>query len=269
MTESPRPRRAAVDHADLPEFDETDPLAPRRGVASASGTDPAGGDRRQWVVVGVIGFLMAIMVGVLYLVFGSDHPTAGPTDAPEPASTSPSASATTSPSPTATPSPPGVREVVGDTEVTIPAHWQLYADEITEGDRRLVRAMDTASDVRIQVATLTTVGTDLETACQALIADQGSGYDVDFQFMPRYVTVDGDATALSCGFVGTREGDDAATNVLFTMVQRRSDLHTLVLRVMRPQALPPGHDAVREVAVMNCEATTNFGSPLPLCPQSP
>lgn len=261
MTENSRPSRGVDDQPALPAFDESDPLAPRRatGRPERDGADDAG--TRQWIVVGAIGVLMAVMVGILYVVFGSDSPSGE--------STTPARSPSAVPSPTASPSPPGMREVVGDTAVTIPAHWQIYADEITEGDRRLIRGMDTRSDVRIQVATLTTVGTDLESACQALIADQGSGYDVDFQVMPRFISIEGDAVALTCGFVGTREGDEEATNVLFTMVQRGSDLHTLVLRVMRPQDLPSDDTAAREVAAMNCEATTNFGSALPLCAQSP
>ena len=261
MSEEPRPRRSVGAQPELPEFRDEDPLAPRRAAGAGQPASPGDDDsRRQWIVVGAIGLAMVVMVAVLYVVFGTD---AGDHEAAPPTTATPSASA--SPSPEAPPSPAGTVELVDDTAVTVPDHWELYADEVTEGDRRLIRVRDVAHDVSLQVATLTSVGTELPAACQALITDQGSAYVVDFQVTPQFITIDGDAVAVTCGFVGTREDDGAATSVLFTMVQRGSDLHTLVVRMMRPQDLSADTPALREAATMTCEATRNFGSALPLC----
>lgn len=259
MSEEPLGPRRAHPSNDVAAFNESDPLAPRRAAGSprraAVPRRPGRRGPNPWLVVVLITVLVVAGVAGLYRYFGV-HPPAGdtPTALPTPPVASPSAS----------PSPSGAREVVGDTAVTVPDHWRLYADELTEGDRRLIRVIDDATGVRLQVATLTTVGTDLTAACRALIDDQGAEYAVDFEVVPRYVSMDDGAVAVNCGFVGAREGQED-TSVMFTMVQRESDVHTLVLRVMGPRNLPADAPAVREVAAMGCEAAAAFGHPFPLC----
>ncbi|SDL66559.1 hypothetical protein [Tessaracoccus oleiagri] len=262
MSEEPLGPRRAHPSNDVAAFNESDPLAPRR---AAGAPRRAARPRRTvtarppnpWLVVALFAVLILAGIAGLYRYFGV-HPPAGdvPTSLPTPTA----ADGPASPAP----SPPGVREVVGDTAVTVPSHWRLYADELTEGDRRLIRVIDDATDVRLQVATLTTVGTDLTGACRALIDDQGDEYAVDFEVVPRYVSMEEGAVAVTCGFVGAREGQPE-TSVMFTMVQREADAHTLVLRVMGPRGLPADAPAVREVSAMGCEAAAAFGHPFPLC----
>ncbi|NHB83746.1 hypothetical protein G7085_00895 [Tessaracoccus sp. HDW20] len=60
---------------------------------------------------------------------------------------------------------------LGDAKIELLPGWQLYADEVVQDDRRLVRIKQVATDTRIQVVTLTSVTGPLASACEDLIAD--------------------------------------------------------------------------------------------------
>lgn len=259
-----RPRRAVVDD------DESDivpvgvPRRAQRGAVTPSrerGASPL-------LVILVTGVLMVALVFGLYSFYGVNSPTATPSfahthssDPISPSSTSPSPSASASQSA----APAGKPEVVDDATVTVPLHWEVYHDQQIEDDRRLIRVRDRQEDVRLQVATLTSVGSELRDACQALVDDQSKEYAVDHQISPRPITVTGEAVGVTCGYVGQRKDQHTDTSVTFTMIQRKSDTHTLVLRVMRPRMLGADSTAQREVTLMTCEAARSFGHALPLC----
>ena len=50
--------------------------------------------------------------------------------------------------PSPSPTPPGVLDL-GDAVVTVPDGWEVYADELVQDARRLVRLRDPATDVRV------------------------------------------------------------------------------------------------------------------------
>ncbi|WP_296140254.1 hypothetical protein [uncultured Tessaracoccus sp.] len=251
---APRPRRAMPADpgpvaSDGPRHGLPDPVRPSRedGV-------------RYRAVLGGFAAVLALAVGGLYAVYGVHEREDGrvvPEPSPSPASTS----ASPSPSPTTS---PGTEETVGDTTITVPASWSLYHDERTEGDRRLIRVQDKAGQVRLQAATLTSVGPDLDKACQALVDGQRKEYAVDHLVLPRPMSVEGDAHGVHCGFAGTKKGQQAGTQVLFTLLQR-TDGHTLVLRTMRADGVASDAAAMTDLGRMTCEASSRFGHPLPLC----
>ena len=257
MDEEPRgPRRALPDSLD----DERPPRAggARRALLDDTDTQPA--DRRG-LVAGIMAVVLALVVGGAYLLFGTRN-KAEPDPAPQhSASTQPGPS---KPSASPTQEPPGVEEVVDDATITLPHSWELYHDELTEGDRRLIRAKDATGDVRIQVATLTSIDADIAAACSLLVADQSADYTVDFRIEPQPVAVAGEAHAVVCGYVGAKD-QEQATSVRFTLIRRDSDEHTLVVRMTRPQASKASDDALTDAAAMTCEASRTFGHPLALC----
>ena len=97
-----------------------------------------------------------------------------------PATAAGSASGTPTPlaSPSPTPSPstaPAVLDL-GDVVLVVPDGWELYADELVQDSRRLVRVREPLSDTRVQAVTLTTVGDDLAQACRDLVTDQQQAF---------------------------------------------------------------------------------------------
>lgn len=253
-----QPRRG-IPHDDS----DTDPLAPRRGVPLPADVIEGRDQRRkvQWIVLGIALFL-GLVIAVVYLLFGGSDRQGRASSTPSQATTtaSPDASAPLQPAPSPI---EGTPEVVGDTSVTLPTDWEMYADETTEGDRRLIRARDPEGAATLQITTLTSVGKDLVAVCNALVGDQREGYEVDSEQVPMPVSVRGEAAAIVCGFGGAKEGEDSS--VQFTLVQRASDAHTLVMRSMQDRALQADAPAVEQAASLKCEAARNFGTPLPLC----
>lgn len=258
--ESRRPRRAMDVHVDAePSSPPVRDEAPTRGPGGARHAIAADDTRSKphaniTLIAGILALLLALLVGGVFLTFGTDD------DAPQPREPSPTP--THSPTPT---KPSGKREVVDDATVTLPETWKLYHDEKTEGDRRLIRAEDAKGEVRLQLTTLTTVDADLAAACNLLVEDQSKEYAVDFEIRPRATTPDGDAHAVVCGFVGRKQDQQEATSVRFTLIQRASDTHTLVLRIMQPHQLAADAAGVHEASLMSCEASRSFGHSLPLC----
>lgn len=257
MDEEPRgPRRALPDSLD----DERPPRAggARRALPDDASAQPV--DRRALVAI-IMAVVLLLVVGGAYLLFGTRN-GAEPDPEPQPSERTQPGPSTPSSSPTQ--EPPGVEEVVGDATITLPHDWELYYDELTEGDRRLIRAKDATGNVRIQVATLTSIDEDIAAACSLLVADQSTDYTVDFRIEPQPVAVSGEAHAVVCGYVGAKEQDEA-TSVRFTLIRRDSDEHTLVVRMTRPQASNASSDALTDAAAMTCEASRTFKHPLALC----
>lgn len=241
--------------------EEGNSLGPRRAAEES----PDAPQQGSWRVAAIVGAALVAMIVLFYFLFGE-----APGEERDRAATSgpaPLTATETSPAPSPSPSYIGTQEIVGDASITLPENWTIYADEVTEGDRRLIRASADDTALRLQVATLTTVGTDVTAACLALVEDQSAQYDVDFQISPRYVSVSGEgAIGVTCGFVGTRTDQEESTSVLFTMVQREEDLHTLVLRTMHPTGTDASSLESRQLTSLTCEAATTFGHTLPLCP---
>lgn len=274
MDDAPRPRRAWAEAADT-DVPSPAPTGPRRAAPeeprTSSSAAPAGPRRaaasstrrRRWPVALVVLVLLTTVAAGLCVLFSRDQPAASPKPEVSSAAASPSPS---TPAPEPSPSPrPAVKEVVGDAVIQRPQAWELYHDEMAEGDRRLIRIRDNTSGVRLQVTTLAELRDPLDEACQALASDQAKGYAVDHQVNPRTLPVSGSAQGLLCGFEGTREGDDQPTSVLFTLIRRAEDRHTLIVRQMDPSTLDASSRALSEASAMTCAASQSFGHALPLC----
>ena len=266
---APAPRRMA---------DETPPdpvtrSGPRHGVPAPDGDDDA---RHPWLILGALGAIMAMLVTGLYLLVGvRDTTTASPspsssTPAPE-ASTavaSPTAtgipSASGSPSPTTLPSPTEPEEPelldLGDVVLALPDGWELYADELVQDDRRLVRVREPASDTRVQAVTLTTVGEDLEQACRDLVTDQQRAFTGVAESVVVDVPMTGAASGVSCAFTGTRAEDGVAAKVEFTLIRRDADAQSLIFRDTVPDAVAASDPVLAQLAAMECAAAETFGA---------
>lgn len=266
---APAPRRMA---------DETPPdpvtrSGPRHGVPAPDGDDDA---RHAWLILGALGAIMAMLVTGLYLFVGvRDTTTASPspsssTPAPE-ASTavaSPTAtgipSASGSPSPTTLPSPTEPEEPelldLGDVVLALPDGWELYADELVQDDRRLVRVREPASDTRVQAVTLTTVGEDLEQACRDLVTDQQRAFTGVAESVVVDVPMTGAASGVSCAFTGTRAEDGVAAKVEFTLIRRDADAQSLIFRDTVPDAVAASDPVLAQLAAMECAAAETFGA---------
>lgn len=289
---APAAKRARVEHDALLEEAETvAPATPRRGVDEEQTSRGVPSSLRPLLVVLGAGLSLAVVVTAIYLSTGSSDPvdstvpsppatTEAASPSPSP-STSPSASPTNTlaPSASASPSPsPGAEGSVlpslpvqgaleiDDAKITVPSGWELYADQMVDDSRRLVRLREPVSDIRAQFVTLTSIDDDLNAACQALVKDQSAAYE---DVTPALVSPIGlNSTAgsgVTCGFTGTRTSDGVSNTVTFTIVQRSEDEHSLVLRSTIPSTIP-ADDAKRAALFgLNCEASTSFGLPLPLC----
>lgn len=269
------------------------PIAlPRRAVAPEEHRETTASRLlRPWIVAVGAGFALAVMVLTLYLVRGaaptttqpeSAPPTASSTNSPRPDQTDKTQSATTagppldsttpqgevSPAQTAAPSGPVDLTAIqlDDAEFALPGGWELYADDVVDGSRRLVRIREPLSDVRAQLVSLTSIGTDLSGACQALIDDQGGNYSNMVPVLPAAIGLTStEGTGVTCGFRGTRASDAQDNSVTFTLLQRTSDSHSLVLRSTIPASVSADAPASTALFGVNCQASSSFGVPLPLC----
>jgi len=252
-------------------------LRPRRGIAEP----PRDSDtRRAWLAIGVLGLAMALVIAALYIVVG------GRESVPEPSSPSASAAASTqssappataagsasgTPTPLASPSPtpspstaPAVLDL-GDVVLVVPDGWELYADELVQDSRRLVRVREPLSDTRGQAVTLTTVGDDLAQACRDLVTDQQQAFTGVAESVVVDVPMTGAAGGVSCAFTGTRADDGVAAKVEFTLIRREADNQTLIFRDTIPSAVPAGAPVLAELAAMECEAAETFGVVVASC----
>lgn len=276
-TEGVRPRRSAVAETELeyrhgddqpaptprrsaPAFEEEpQPVRPRHGqplpepthreepktpVRRAAPAKPRLPKRltpaQQTRVLSAIAAVLVLVVAlVAYFTRNASEPPAAPPSAPS-----------------------GPRETIDDTSVTIPEGWSVYADEKADGDRRLIRLRNNDDKSTLQVATLTSIGADLKMACHALTIDQRKSYTVSGELVPHDLTV-ANGTAVACGFQGSSENMESA--VQFTLLQRSKDKHTLVLRSIVPASVENDDPSRDTLAAMQCEAASQFGTPLPLC----
>lgn len=153
-----------------------------------------------------------------------------------------------------------------DTSLTVPAGWEIYADELVEGERRMVRLSHTDTDARYQAVSLTAADPVLGTSCRALVSSQMDNYEVTGEDLVVAVGVDEEeGEGVSCGFTGIRQSDGVANHITYTLVRRDTDSHVLMLRQTVPESLPAGSEARRDLSAMNCDTTTGFGVALPLC----
>lgn len=249
---------------------------PRRGVQGSSG-GPAGIitqllERRPLFIALSVVVALAVLAAAVLLIRGLQN-----TEEPGATQNSTTESVTAeAPSPpaetddTAVPSPleqpENARLALDDTSVTIPEGWELYADESVDESRRLVRLRDPDSDIRVQVVTLTAVGEDLSAACQALVDDQSTAYTNVTPVLPSPIGLNStEGTGVVCGFGGTRISDTDDNSVTFTLLQRTSDAHSLILRSTIPASVPTDSPGRAALFGLTCEASSGFGPPLPLC----
>lgn len=278
------------------------------GARHGSPSSPSGDDnapRRRWVAVAVLGVVLAVVIGALYLYFGDSPETASPgpdapttssqvsaspgtpgatptgSTAPEPTesqapgsadpsgtpggqpATSPSATATPAPSTPATPSP--VVLDLTDAQVTVLPGWQLYADEVVQENRRLIRIKQLATDTRIQIVTLPGITGPLTDACTDLVNDHRGSYSNVAASLAVSVPVATGAEGIACSFTGTRTSDNVPTRVDFTIVRRDSDAMSLVFRDTRPQEVPADSPALAELVRIECAAADSFGVTISQC----
>lgn len=246
-------------------------LRPRRGIAEP----PRDSDTRlAWLAIGVLGVAMAVVIAALYLVVGGRESTpepsspsassAAPTQSTAPSATAAgSASGTPTPptSPSPTPSPTTAPTVLdlGDVVLVVPDGWELYADELVQDGRRLVRVREPLSDTRVQAVTLTTVGDDLAQACRDLVTDQQQAFTGVAESVVVDVPLTGAAAGVSCAFTGTRTEDGIAATVEFTLIRREADSQTLIFRDTVASVVPASSPVLAQLAAMECAAAETFG----------
>lgn len=242
------------------------------------------GTRRAWTWLIALGVALSIAVAVMFLAFGGRDLTTAPatTDpAPSPGasgsayasgstSAAPSASSaapsptasdagSASPQPTSPPTPSPEVIDLGDATVTVPAGWEIYADELVQDERRLVRLRDPATDTRVQAVTLTSVEGELDQACRDLVTDQQEGFGGVAESVVIDVPLTGAAAAVSCAFTGTRTADGVAAKVEFTLIRRDSDSQSLLFRDTVATSLAPDSPALAQLTAMECAAARSFG----------
>lgn len=232
--------------------------------------------RRGWLLVGALGVALAVSVAGLYAVVGPSRTASRTTDA---ASSGPSASPNGSPSgsaspgdsvsafPTPSPSPtlePGQLDLL-DTVLTVPDGWEVYADELVQDSRRLVRLREPDTDVRVQAVSLTSATGDLDQACRDLITQQSSAFGSVATSDVVAVPVAEGAAGVSCAFSGTRTSDGVPLKTEFTLLRRDSDAHTLVFRDSIPTAVPAASTVLEDLTTMECDAAELFGADVETC----
>lgn len=224
--------------------------------------------RRLLLLIGACFLIVALVVvgwfTLLPRVPASQSASPTPTEA-----TSPPASPSSDPESTeGATEAPGPLEL-NDTTITAPPGWNLYRDEIIEGDRRVIRLSHAATDIRLQVATLAAAGPDASATCEAVSASMQATFSDVTPTPTLPIGIDpAQGTGVTCGFRGTRTADGVANTVSFTVVIRVSDGHILTLRSVIPDTAveSSGAEAARgELAAMNCSASRNFQVTLPLC----
>lgn len=282
---SPYGRRGLPPEPETPSRLDLPPATPpaRRSITAekrAQKSQPA------WLVAAVLPIVIALLMGGLWFVFGERGdggltavPSPSPSTSP-PREPSPEVSPTMkfSPTPTATahlptepepePSPVsstpgGVLLELNGTVLDMPPGWQLYADELIQDDRRLVRIRDLTTDVRIQAVSLTNVTGPLGSACQELVRDHLQLYTGVTQGLPVDVPLAGAGEGASCAFTGTRASDGMANQVEFTLL-RLNDA-TLVFRDTIPSSVPADAPAMAQLIAMECAAADSFGVAVSQC----
>lgn len=270
----PTPRRGPLPD---PPRSHPHPGRARRAVATPPEDE---GARLAWMSLAALGVAMTVLIGGLYLILGprstgTTSPAPSPSSSRVEASTSSTESSdggsspSTEPSPSLDESPPGPSPPaeldLGDVRLTVPDGWEVYADEVVQDDRRLVRLREPATDVRVQAVTLTTVGEDLTQACRDLVTDQQQAFTGVAESVVVDVPLTGGASGVSCAFTGTRTSDTVAAKVEFTIIRRDADAQSLVFRDTVPDSVAEGSPVLAQLADMECAATETFGVVVGTC----
>lgn len=260
-----------------------------RSTGARRAAPPSSGHRTAWRVLGALGLALAVIVAVLYAITGGrpattvPAPTSGspsaatPSSSAEPTPDTHSDAASLSPSPAATdtasasasaePSPslsPGELDLL-DTILVTPDGWEVYADEVVQDSRRLVRLKEPDTDVRVQAVSLTGITGALDAACTALVDEQRSGFtSVAASPVVDVATAEG-ASGASCAFTGTRTSDRVPVKTEFTLLRRDLDDHTLVFRDTIPTVVPADSQALVQLTTMECDAAEAFGAAVDDC----
>lgn len=286
MLEDARPEVPWTPDPDLGRSAETpdarSSAGPEHGTPPPPEDEEAADERRRWYALGALAVVLALAVFVAYMALGGRYDSAEPTTgtseqgsaepsatAPAPSggtapeSPQPSPSTSASPQPSPTPSPTVLD--LGDTSVTVLPGWQVYADEVVQDDRRLVRIKHATTDTRIQIVTLTSITGDLQTACTDLTTEHRQAYSDVADSATVDVSVAAGATGVACGFTGTRISDKVEVKVDFTIVQRASDKTSIVFRDVVTQTVPADSPARTELATMECGAADDFGVTISQC----
>ncbi|WP_143570850.1 hypothetical protein [Tessaracoccus sp. ZS01] len=219
----------------------------------------------------------------------SEEPSVAPNEAPqtpaegEPSPTPAADTTTAAPAPAESPqlptgpeeepspvssTPGGVRLELNGTVLDMPPGWQLYADEVVQDERRLVRIRELATDVRIQAVSLTNVTGALDEACLELISDHRQLFTGVAEGLPVTVPLTGQGQGVSCNFTGTRASDGVPNRVEFTMLQL-DDGTTLVFRDTIPSTVPEDSPALSQLVTMECAAAESFGISVNQCALTP
>ena len=267
-----------------PQLGQSPPVAappPRRALSPQRHSAPCGRRIKPWMVALGVGAAFTALVLVLYpgqgpapkteqTPQGVVSPTLGPAD--QPGSTGPAND--TSPGGSVSPSPTGMPSVAAgpavvqldDAGFTLPEGWELYTDEVVDDSRRLVRIREPLSDVRAQLVSLISIGDDLNAACQALVDDQSGAYSQVVPVLPSAIGLSSaEGMGVTCGFRVVRTSDQQHNNVTFTLLRRASDGHSLVLRSTVPSSVNTDSAPHAAFFGIDCEASSSFGVPLPLC----
>lgn len=201
----------------------------------------------------------------------SEDPNGGDATTPAPA---PPLPGTASPGPVipppAEPVPTGASTVglieLNDAQFATPEGWTLFGDEVIEGDRRAVRVRHEATDAGLQAVTLVPEATNLSASCTSLVALQQTQFtEVSLQLVAPVGVDVALGTSVQCGFAGVRISDGVPNTVTFTLVNRMSDSHALMLRTTVPKSAAEDTTIRSQINAMTCGASTSFGVALPLC----
>lgn len=190
----------------------------------------------------------------------SQSPPLAASSEAEPGSVTPPPSGTAT-----TAAPAGVPLDLGEATIVVHPGWQLYADEVVQDQRRLIRMRELTTDTRIQAVVLTTVAEELDQACLALMSDQAQGYTDVAESLAVTVQSGAGAEGVSCAFTGTRSSDGVPNKVEFTLVRRQADGLTLFFRDTIPAEVPEGSPVVAQLSAIECDAAATFAVTINAC----
>lgn len=216
----------------------------------------------------VVVLSVALALGISHLASPEGTPLfnpAGPEPTAAPSSHSPRPSPNPTPADTPISPPAGELVELNDASLTVPATWEVASDELVEGDRRAIRLVHPATDVRLQALTLGPSDETPRQACQALVELQRQSYTNVTTQLTLEVSVPSTGQGVACGFDGTRISDEVANAVNFTLLRRDADGHLLMLRATVPESVSGSAEAHSQLVSMQCEASRTFGVRLPLC----
>lgn len=253
---------------------------PEHGVPTPPRDAEEVDERRRWYALGALAIILALAIFVAYMAVGnrtrqaepapraSSAASAAPTPTSDPSGATASQTPMSTSSASASPSPSSTAASdtldLGDASLKVLPGWQVYADEVVQDNRRLVRLKRGDSDSRIQIVTLTSLSGDLKQACADLTTEHRQAYSDVAESATVNVAVADGATGVACGFTGTRTSDKVPVKVDFTIVQR-ADKTSIVFRDVIPQSVAADSPIRGELATMECGAANSFGVKITQC----